>query len=53
MADNLTDSFFTFYKTKMLGDKIRSKPDVNGFLTYKIEIKEEIHLENDPNYFRK
>ena len=50
MADNLTESFFTFHKNKMLGDKIRSKPDINGFLTYKIQIKEEIHLEDDPNY---
>ena len=42
--------FFSFHKTKILGDKIVTKPDLHGFLSYKIEIKEEIHLEDDPNY---
>ena len=50
MADKTTESFFTFHKTKMLGDKMNLKSDVNGYLNYKLEIKEELHLEDNPNY---
>ena len=50
MSDKTTESFFTFHKSKMLGDKINLKADINGFMNYKVEIKEEMHLEDDPNY---
>lgn len=50
MSDKVTDSFFTFHKTKMLGEKIMIKGDINGVVSYKIEIKEDIHLAENPNY---
>ena len=50
LSDKLSASKFDIHKTKMLGDKILSKSDIKGFLNYKIEIEEELHLEEDPNY---
>ena len=50
LADKTSSSFYDMHKTKMLGDKLTSKPGMDGLTTYIVEIEEEQHLEDDPNY---
>ena len=44
------NSFFSLHKTRILGDKIIAKSDSNGYLNFIIEIEEDQHIEDDPNY---
>ena len=48
MADQLTASFFDQYKSNMFGDEIKSSG--SGQMNYKVKIKEDIRLENEPNF---
>ena len=49
MADQLTASYFDQHKPIMLGDKIVSNAG-KGYMNYKVQIMEEVKLENDPAY---
>ena len=50
MADKLTASIFDQNKLSiMLGDKLSSGSRYNGYLVYKVKIREDISLENDPH----
>ena len=50
MADKLTASIFDQNKLSiMLGDKLSSGTRYNGYLVYKVKIREDISLENDPH----
>ena len=48
MADQITASFFDQYKSNMFGDEIKSSG--SGQMNYKVKIKEDIRLENEPNF---
>ena len=50
MADKLTASIFDQNKLSiMLGDKLLSGSRYNGYMVYKVRIREDISLENDPH----
>ena len=50
ISDKVSSSVFEQHNTNVLGDKILSPQNENGYNHFKVKVFQEIHLENDPNY---
>ena len=50
ISDKISSSVFKQHDPNLIGDKIRTPKEENGYFHYKVKLSKEVNLENDPNY---
>ena len=50
ISDTISSSVFKQHDQNLIGDKLRTPKEENGYFHYKVKLSKEVNLENDPNY---